>query len=235
MTGALRQACPVTARFRLPVRWLDAVLFDLDVLLDGPAQVSAGAWSAGVTAAPGAAALLARLRDVGVSTAVLTARPDAAQPLAAAGLDGLVTAVVDGEEIGQAGLAALPDPAAALHAAARLGTHPMRTGIVHAEPAGVQAACRGGFGLVVGVDRRGGQETVLCAFGAETVLTGVDALTLDEDAAQRRWWQVPQRGRPWPGPPRSPNCSPRTWTPGGGCGSAATWSCTPTGRRPCSR
>ena len=133
---------------------------------------------------------------MGVSTAVLTARPDAAQPLAAAGLDGLVTAVVDGEEIGQAGLAALPDPAAALHAAARLGTHPTRTGIVHAEPAGVQAACRGGFGLVVGVDRRGGQETALCAFGAETVLTGVDALTLDEDAAQRRWWQVPQRGGP---------------------------------------
>ncbi|WP_225802422.1 HAD family phosphatase [Streptomyces sp. NK15101] len=113
-----------------------------DVLRTGPVVAFADAGRA-----------LTALRTLGVPCAAVSASRHARALLRAAGLDRLLTAVVDGEDSARLGLAGKPDPALFLHAARLLGTHPSDTAVVEDALAGVRAARRGGFGLVVGVDR----------------------------------------------------------------------------------
>ncbi len=64
-----------------------------------------------------------------------------------------------------------------LEAAARLGVAPERSAVVEDAAAGVEAARRGGFGLVVGIDL-GGIRRLLEAAGADFVLGDVGELDL---------------------------------------------------------
>jgi alpha,alpha-trehalase len=64
-----------------------------------------------------------------------------------------------------------------LEAARRLHTHPRLAVVVEDAEAGVAAGRRGGFGLVVGVDR-GGQRGRLLANGADIVVAGLDEFDL---------------------------------------------------------
>jgi len=83
---------------------------------------------------------------------------------------------VDGVIAAELGLPGKPDPAVYLEAAGRLRTPPGRSVVVEDALAGVEAGRRGGFGLVVGVDRADhGQE--LLDHGADAIvrdLTGVE-------------------------------------------------------------
>ncbi|GAA1073756.1 HAD family hydrolase [Nocardiopsis composta] len=123
----------------------------------------------GASAFPSTAALIRRLRRAGVATAAVSASRNCAAVLRAAGVEGLFDARVDGVEAGRLGLPGKPDPAVFLEAARRLGAPPERTAVLEDSLAGVEAAARGGFGLVVGVDR-GGQEAELYRRGAHTVV-----------------------------------------------------------------
>lgn len=123
----------------------------------------------GVTLLPGAVALLQALRHAGVRTGVVSASRSCAQVLRSAGLTGLVDAVVDGVTASALGLAGKPDPATYLEAARRLGARPGRTVVVEDALPGVQAGRRGGFLLVVGVDRTG-HGSQLLAHGADAVV-----------------------------------------------------------------
>ncbi|MFE5481023.1 HAD family hydrolase [Streptomyces sp. NPDC056527] len=96
---------------------------------------------------------LAVLRAADVPCAAASASRHARALLEAAGLDRLLTVVVDGEDTARLGLAGKPDPALFLHAAALLGTRPGNTAVVEDAVSGVAAARRGRFGLVVGLDR----------------------------------------------------------------------------------
>lgn len=168
-------------RWCLPLDRLDAVVFNLPTVLSDSGD-----------AYPDAVRMLSTLRQAQVRTAVVSSRGEGREQLAAAGFDGLVAVVVESAEVDREGLPKLPDPAVLLRAASLLSAHPARVAVVQDGTAGVQAGCRGGFGLVVGLDRTDGHEAELRAFGAQWVLRDLDGVALDQAAAQPRWWQ---RGR----------------------------------------
>jgi HAD superfamily hydrolase (TIGR01509 family) len=109
------------------------------------------------------------LRDAGVPLAVISASRNAAEVLAAAGVDGLFLTRVDGEEAARLDLAGKPEPDVFLEAARRLGVPAGDSMVVEDALLGVEAARRGGFGLVVGVDRAG-QRRGLLDQGADLVV-----------------------------------------------------------------
>ncbi len=128
--------------------------------------------------------VLARsLRAHGIRTAVVSASENCAAVLAAAGADGLFDVRVDGLDAAALGLAGKPDPALFLEAARRLGVAPGQAAVVEDALAGVEAGRRGGFGLVVGVDRTGHADA-LAAHGADVVVADLAYLDVDDEG---RW------------------------------------------------
>jgi beta-phosphoglucomutase-like phosphatase (HAD superfamily) len=123
-----------------------------------------------------------RLRGAGVRTAAVSASRNMVAVLEAAGLRGLFDVEVDGVEADRLGLAGKPDPALFLEAARRLGVVPARAAVVEDALAGVEAGRRGGFGLVVGVDR-GGQAAALAARGADVVVDDLGRLDIEGETA----------------------------------------------------
>ncbi|MFH8838415.1 HAD family hydrolase [Streptomyces sp. NPDC017868] len=132
----------------------------------------------GVTAFADARPALAALRTAGVPCAAVSASRHARQLIRAAGLDGLLAVIVDGEDAARLGLVGKPDPAIFLQAAALLGSRPQETAVVEDALAGVVAARRGGFGLVVGVDRTSLRRTaaLLREQGADLVVPDLTTL-----------------------------------------------------------
>jgi trehalose 6-phosphate phosphatase len=119
--------------------------------------------------------LIRQLMDDGLPVAVISASKNVAQVLATAGLSGLFDAQVDGIEAARLGLPGKPDPAVFLEAARRLGVTPSRAAVVEDALAGVEAGRRGGFHLVVGVDRTG-HPGALRAAGADLVVSDLGEL-----------------------------------------------------------
>jgi beta-phosphoglucomutase family hydrolase len=113
--------------------------------------------------------LVAALRRRGVPTAVVSSSRNCEVVLEAAGIRELFDVKVDGVDAADLGLSGKPDPAVFLEAARRLGVAPACTAVVEDALAGVEAARRGGFGLVVGVDRADQAEN-LAAAGADFVV-----------------------------------------------------------------
>ncbi|GGU95356.1 hydrolase [Streptomyces litmocidini] len=107
----------------------------------------------GVTAFADARPALAALHAADVPCAAVSASRHARALIGAAGLAGLLTVTVDGEDAARLRLPGKPDPALFLRAADLLGSSPRETAVVEDAIAGIEAARRGGFGLVAGVDR----------------------------------------------------------------------------------
>ena len=134
----------------------------------------------GVTLFPSTVALLRSLRATGVRTAVISSSRHLHAVLQLAGESGLFDASVDGVEAERLGLPGKPDPAIFLEAARRLGVGPERTVVVEDALAGVEAGRRGGFLLVVGVDRTGRPDRArqLHEHGADVVVDDLGAVVL---------------------------------------------------------
>ncbi|MDQ0795380.1 HAD family phosphatase [Streptomyces sp. B1I3] len=133
---------------------------------------------------PGTVRLLRVLRDERIPCAAASASRHATELLAGAGLLDLFGAVVDGNEARRLGLPGKPDPALFVEAARRLGPSAEDTAVVEDALAGVEAGRRGGFGLVVGVDRTSSPEGAagLRRHGADlVVLDPGDLLMAEED------------------------------------------------------
>jgi trehalose 6-phosphate phosphatase len=113
--------------------------------------------------------LIAKLRERGVRTAIVSSSRNCAEVLEAAGIRELFDAKVDGIDAAELGLPGKPDPAVFLDAARRLVVDPAHAAVVEDAIAGVEAGRRGGFGLVVGVDREA-QSEALSAAGADIVV-----------------------------------------------------------------
>jgi alpha,alpha-trehalase len=122
-------------------------------------------------------ALVRALRGAGVRVGVISASRNCAAVLGAAGLDALFETRVDGVVAAELGLPGKPDPAVFLEAARRLGVTPARAVVVEDALAGVEAGRRGGFALVVGVDRTGHADD-LRRHGADVVVTDLAEVTV---------------------------------------------------------
>lgn len=125
----------------------------------------------GVKSYPSSIVLLHRLRASDCGTAIISASRNCVDVLDAAGIADLFDAKVDGIDAGELGLKGKPDPAVFLEAARRLGVDPARAAVVEDALAGVEAGHRGGFALVIGVDRSG--------HGRELRQRGADVLVGD--------------------------------------------------------
>lgn len=121
--------------------------------------------------------LIRRVRVAGLPCAVVSASRNTAAVLAAANLDELFDARIDGRDLAARGLRGKPAPDLFLLAARRLNADPARTVVVEDALAGVAAGRAGGFGLVVGVarDRDG---AALRAHGADVALGDLNALAV---------------------------------------------------------
>ncbi|HSN55978.1 MAG TPA: trehalose-phosphatase [Candidatus Sulfomarinibacteraceae bacterium] len=130
----------------------------------------------GVEVFPHAVELVTTLRSEGVPTAIVSSSKNTRAVLEAAELEGLFDAVVDGVEADRLGLEGKPAPDVFVEAAARLGAEPARSIVVEDAVSGVEAGRRGGFGLVVGVDRSGRDGRQLRDAGADEVVRDLAAL-----------------------------------------------------------
>lgn len=125
--------------------------------------------SEGVEAYPGSVALVRELRAQGIKTAVVTSSGNCDAVLAAAGIADLFDTRVDGNDLGELGLAGKPAPDAFLEAARRVGVDAKRAVVVEDAISGVQAGSAGGFGLVIGVARKDDAQA-LAENGADVVV-----------------------------------------------------------------
>lgn len=129
----------------------------------------------GVEAFADAERLLDRLEASGHCAAAVSASRNAREVLEVSGVLDRFVVVVDGVDSDERGLAGKPDPALFLAAADLLEVLPGAAVIVEDAVVGVEAGRRGGFGLVVGLDRVG-QGDRLAGAGADVVVPDLDRL-----------------------------------------------------------
>jgi HAD superfamily hydrolase (TIGR01509 family) len=129
----------------------------------------------GVTAYPGSVALLDHLATLGLPLGVVSSSKNAPAVLAAAGLADRFITVVDGKVATEAGLPGKPAPDTFLEAAHELGAKAAETVVLEDAVSGVQAGAAGEFGLVIGVDRGAGVQTLTDA-GADLVVSDLAEL-----------------------------------------------------------
>lgn len=129
----------------------------------------------GVDVYEGSIRLVELLRGMGILTGVVSASKNCKAVLEAARISNLFDQVVDGEIAQRLRLPGKPEPATYLAAANRLGVAPERTVVVEDAISGVQAGRAGGFGLVIGVDRKGDPDS-LWRSGADIVVRDLGEL-----------------------------------------------------------
>jgi HAD superfamily hydrolase (TIGR01509 family) len=134
-----------------------------------------------VDSAPGAVAFLRALRERGIRIAVVSPNRYCRAVLEVAGVAGLVDACVDLDEAARRGLAEKPAPDMLLSAVAKLGVAPQRAVVFESSVAGVEAARRGGFARVFGIDAAA-DGAALHAHGASRVIRDFGEFAPYQDA-----------------------------------------------------
>lgn len=110
-----------------------------------------------------------QLKSQGIKTAVVSSSENAETILGSAGISDLFDIRVDGRVANRLNLPGKPAPDTFLEAARQLGVAPDRAVVVEDAIVGVQAGRDGGFGLVIGVDRKQGRQS-LAEHGADMVV-----------------------------------------------------------------
>jgi len=111
--------------------------------------------SDGVEVYEGTIALARQLQKEGIKIAIVTSSQNCDVVLKAAKIGDLFEVRVDGNVIHEKNLSGKPAPDSYLEGAKRLGVEPKRTVVVEDAISGVQSGRNGGFGLVIGVARKG--------------------------------------------------------------------------------
>jgi beta-phosphoglucomutase family hydrolase len=109
----------------------------------------------GVEPYEGSVKLIHQLRRQGFKIAVVTSSQNCTAVLKAVKLDGFFDVQVDGNVIHARQLRGKPAPDTFLMAAKLLGVEPTRAVVLEDALSGVEAGSAGGFGLVIGVARKG--------------------------------------------------------------------------------
>ena len=123
----------------------------------------------GVQTFPSTVTLIHQLRDAGIRVGLMSSSKNTAMVLDVTGTTDLFEVRVDGVVAAEVGLPGKPDPAMYRETARRLGVAAARSVVVEDALSGVEAGRRGGFGLVIGVDRLG-QAAELAKAGADVVV-----------------------------------------------------------------
>jgi len=129
----------------------------------------------GVEPYQGSVKLLHQLRDQGFKIAVVTSSQNCTAVLKAAKLEDCFDLQVDGNMIHDQRLAGKPAPDTYLRAAKLLGVEPARAVVIEDALSGVEAGSAGGFGLVIGVARKGNADE-LRRHGAHLVVNDLGEL-----------------------------------------------------------
>jgi beta-phosphoglucomutase family hydrolase len=129
----------------------------------------------GVEVYEGSVRFVEAVRDAGLRRAVVSASKNCQAVLAAAGIEHLFEARIDGVVAADAHLKGKPAPDLFLAAAEAFGIEPGRCAVFEDAIAGVEAGRAGGFGWVVGVDRVG-QTEALRGHGADVVVADLGDL-----------------------------------------------------------
>ncbi|MFC0004965.1 HAD family hydrolase [Micromonospora siamensis] len=129
----------------------------------------------GVDAYEGSVRYLKAAADAGLRRAVVSASANCRDVVAAAGLEPLLEARVDGVVARSEGLRGKPHPDTFLAGAKLLGVDPANAAVFEDALAGVEAGRAGNFGYVIGVDRVG-QADALREHGADVVVTDLAQL-----------------------------------------------------------
>lgn len=138
----------------------------------------------GVEAYPGSVALLDALDARGTRMVIVSSSANAPDVLRAAGLLERFETVVDGAVARRHRLPGKPRPDTYAYAADSLGVPRRRAMVVEDAVSGVEAGAAGDFGVVVGVDRGAGADT-LRSHGADVVVDDLAELVAGvEDGAR---------------------------------------------------
>ena len=129
----------------------------------------------GVAPYEGSVRLIRQLRHDGFKIAVVTSSQNCAAVLRAAKLEEFFDTRVDGHTILAEHLAGKPAPDTFLMAAKLLGVEPSRAVVIEDALSGVEAGSAGGFGLVIGVARKGNADE-LRRHGAHLVVNDLGEL-----------------------------------------------------------
>jgi len=129
----------------------------------------------GVEPYEGTVRLIHQLRHRGFKIAVVTSSQNCTAVLKAAKLDDFFDGQVDGNTIHAQNLAGKPAPDTFLMGAKLLGAQPTRAIVIEDALSGVEAGSAGGFGLVIGVARKGNAEE-LRQHGAHIVVNDLGEL-----------------------------------------------------------
>ncbi len=129
----------------------------------------------GVEAYEGSTRYVSAARDAGLRRAVVSSSANAGEVLAAAGIEDLFEARIDGIAAAKEHLKGKPAPDTFLAGARALGVRPAQAAVFEDALAGVEAGRAGHFGLVVGVDRVG-QADALRRHGADVVVSDLAEL-----------------------------------------------------------
>ncbi|MGH2849694.1 MAG: HAD family hydrolase [Solirubrobacteraceae bacterium] len=114
-------------------------------------------------------------RSAGLRCGVVSSSANCRDVLAAAQIDGLFDAIVDGHDAEREHLRGKPAPDTYLAGARAFGVEPARAAVYEDALAGVEAGRAGRFGIVIGVDRVG-QADALKAHGADVVVADLAEL-----------------------------------------------------------
>jgi len=129
----------------------------------------------GVDPYEGSVKLIQQLRRQGFKIAVVTSSQNCTAVLKAARLNELFDVQVDGNTIHEQKLAGKPAPDTFLMAAKLVGVEPKRAVFIEDALSGVEAGSAGGFGLVIGVARKGNADQ-LRQHGAHLVVNDLGEL-----------------------------------------------------------
>ena len=130
-----------------------------------------------VRASPGTVDLIGRLKAGRIPVVLATSARNAGALLAAAGLADVFDHIIDGQTALERDVAGKPAPALPLEAVRRLEIRPARAMVIEESVTGVEAGRRGGFGLVIGIDRDGRRDPLEAA-GADLVVEDVSQLDI---------------------------------------------------------
>jgi HAD superfamily hydrolase (TIGR01509 family) len=129
----------------------------------------------GVEAYAGSVRYLRGAREAGLRRAVVSSSSNCRDVVAAAGIEELLEAQIDGIVAEREHLRGKPAPDTFLAGARTLGVEPAEAAVFEDALAGVAAGRAGGFGCVVGVDRVG-QAEALREHGADLVVADLAEL-----------------------------------------------------------